>query len=77
MGNSTIRCLKSLSPKFDATVSSEPLQNSFESIKVIFLLTIMLIYVSVVLGITSIFTLKWFSSLKIKCPSCSSVDYEK
>ena len=74
MGNSTIRCLKSLSPKFDATVSSE---NSFESIKVIFLLKIMLIYLSVVLRITSIFTLKWFSSLKIKCPSCSSVDYEK
>ena len=35
----------------------------------IFLLTIILIYFSIVLGITSIVTSKLFSSLKIMCPS--------
>ena len=72
MGNSDIKYLKSLSPKVDARVSNVPLVNSFESIKIIFLLTIMLMYFSIVLGITSIATSKLFSYLKIMCPSYPS-----
>ena len=68
-GNSGIKYLKSLSSKSDARVSSEVLINCKESIKVIFLLTIIVIYFSIALGITSIVTSKLFSSLKIKCPS--------
>ena len=70
MPNSKVKCLKSLSFKYEARVSSEPLQNFSESIKVIDLLTIMLVYLSMPLGITSISTLKLFNSFKIMCPSC-------
>ena len=43
-----------------------------ESIKVICLLTIMLMYLLMPLGITVISTLKLFNSLKIVCPSYPS-----
>ena len=66
MPNSEVKCLTSSSFKFDVTGSTEPLKNCSESIKVVLLLTIMLIYLSTLLEITSISTLKLFNSLKIK-----------
>ena len=72
MENSDIKYLKSISSKFDAKVSNEPLQNLFESVEVIFLLTIILVYFSIVLEITSIVRSKLFSSLKVMCPSYPS-----
>ena len=66
-----------MSYKFPAQVSNEALQNCSESKKIISLLTIILIYLSSVLGVTWIsISLKLFSSLKIKCPSYPS-NYEK
>ena len=56
--------------KFLAKVSKKTLQNCGESKNTMFLLTIMLIYFSLDLGITWISILsKLFSSLKIICPS--------
>ena len=69
MPNFEVKYLKSSSFEFDARVSGKPLQNCSEFIKVICLLTVMLIYLSMPLGITSIVTLKLFDSLKIKWPS--------
>ena len=60
---SVIKCLKSISAKYDVIVSSEPLQNLCESINLMFLLTKMLIYLSIVLGNTSTSTKKLFKSL--------------
>ena len=52
LGNSNNKCLKSLSSKFPAKESNEALQNCSESKKTILLLTIILMYLSFVLGIT-------------------------
>ena len=71
--NSDSKCLKSISCKFPAKVSNEAFKNCRESKNIIFLLTIILIHLSFVLGITWILILlKLFSSLKIKCPSYPS-----
>ena len=51
-GNSDNKCLKSLSSKFPTKESNEALKNRSESKKTILLLTIILIYLSFVLGIT-------------------------
>ena len=50
--NSDNKCLKSLSCKFPARLSNEAFRNCSESKKMMFLLTIMLIYFSFDLGIT-------------------------
>ena len=65
MPNSEVKCLKPLSSKFDGRVSSELIKSCNESIKVINLLTIILMYLSMPLGITAISTSELFSSLKI------------
>ena len=57
--------MKPLSSKFDVRVSSEALTNCKESIKEIFLVTIIRMYFSIVLGITSVVSSKLFSSSKI------------
>ena len=72
-GNSDNKCLKSLSSKFPTKESNEALQNCRVSKNIILLLTIILIYLSFVSGITWItISLKLFSSLKYKCPSYPS-----
>ena len=65
MPNSEVKCLKPLSSKFDGRVPSELIKSCNEYIKVISLLTIILMYLSMPLGITAISTSELFSSLKI------------
>ena len=76
-GNSDNKCLKSLSSKFNARLSNEAFRNCNESEKMIFLLTIILIYLSSILGITWIsISLKLFSSLKLHTYD-NPLNYEK
>ena len=56
-GNSDIKCLKSSLFRFDASLSNFSLQNWSESKNIVFLLIIILIYLSLVFGITCILML--------------------
>ena len=68
--NSVDKYLKSLSCRFSAKVSREEFKNCTESKKIIFLLTIILLYSSIDLGITSLLlSLYLCNSLKSKWPS--------